>query len=562
MATIVIGPNASSAYPLSSDDVFGIPSSLAPQVNFSGLSQIVLTGVTNVNDDGTTTVTTSTSGYLDVVTNWQNGASTVNTTTTFPIVNFLSVTDFSGPAGELSGFEVAEITQIVTDGITFTPEINSHTYDPGSFFLYADVIGHGGGFGTPALRTFLPELPADLLAGSDTITNLSHTSATLLGYGGNDHLVAGDHGDVLDGGTGSDVMDGGAGNDTFYVDRPTDVVNEATGGGFDTVVSTATWRATAGSEIEHLVAAGTGNIALTGNGHSMAIDGNSGVNTLDDGGAADQLSGGANSDVYIVHNANSTVVEKPNEGFDTIKTDLAFYRLPANVEVLKYIGNSDFHGVGKDHVEIDGGAGNDILEAGAFSRLVGGAGNDTYVIDSSSATIVEGAGGGNDTVKVSADHYVAPQNVENVAYTGTGQFFGYGNSTGVSILGSSAGGELHGGNGNDTLDGNGGNTVMFGNGGADTFVINPYDTSVDRIVDFHPGEDHIEFKPDAGYMGFNQLHNFPTPSDFPRFNADFLEYNQTTGDMLLFTTADMSFTKVAHFDNHPVLTTNDFILIA
>lgn len=562
MATIVINPDAYSFYPLSSDNVFGIPASLASDVNYSGLNQVILTGQTTVfQDDENGRVYANTGGFLQFVTNWNYGGSIVNTTTIFPFVDLYSQIDYGGPAGEMEGFQIAHITQIVTDGITFTPVIDSHTYDnPESYFLYSEIIGHFGGVLSPVLRTSYADLPAVLLAGNDTITNLSHTSATLLGYAGNDHLVAGSGGDILIGGTGSDVMDGGAGNDTFYVDQPTDVVNELAGKGYDTVYASSSWHATPGSEIELLVAGGTGNVALTGNTHSMEIRGNSGVNVLDDGGAADQLYGGANTDVYIVHNAGTVVHENAGEGFDTIQTDLAFYELPAQVEVVKYTGGSNFHGVGGDHIEIDGGNGNDTLEARAFSRLVGGAGDDTYIVSGNSTSVVEAPNAGTDTVKVSLNSYVAPANVENVIFTGTGTFNGYGNSTGVHFIGSAAGGELHGGAGNDVLDGNGGNTIMFGNGGADNFVINPYDTSVDRIVDFQVG-DHVQFAPDSGFVGLNWLADHPFPSDWPRFNADSLEYNQKTGDLYLFKTEDQSSTLVAHFDNHPTLTINDFHLV-
>ena len=57
---------------------------------------------------------------------------------------------------------------------------------------------------------------------------------------------------ILDGGTGSDTMTGLAGNDTYaVVDAAHDVVNEAVGGGTDTVLTNlATY--TLGANVENL----------------------------------------------------------------------------------------------------------------------------------------------------------------------------------------------------------------------------------------------------------------------------------------------------------------------
>lgn len=189
--------------------------------------------------------------------------------------------------------------------------------------------------------------------------------------------------DTLDGGAGKDRMSGGVGDDTYYVDNGGDVVIELAGEGYDVVFASNTFTATGGSEIEKLVATGTGNVALTGNGRVMEIIGNAGINTLDDGNGAATLSGGAGGDVYLVHNAATQVIELVGEGYDTVKTDLAAYTLAANVEVLTRLGSADFHGTGNALANaITGGAGNDVLNgAGGNDFLTGGLGADTFAFD-------------------------------------------------------------------------------------------------------------------------------------------------------------------------------------
>ena len=70
----------------------------------------------------------------------------------------------------------------------------------------------------------------------------------LSGLNGNDTLNGAGGGDNLDGGIGADSMNGGTGDDVYTVDNAGDVVSEAGGSGFDTVLSSVsftcppTWR--------------------------------------------------------------------------------------------------------------------------------------------------------------------------------------------------------------------------------------------------------------------------------------------------------------------------------
>jgi Ca2+-binding RTX toxin-like protein len=169
-------------------------------------------------------------------------------------------------------------------------------------------------------------------------------------------------------------------------------------------------------------------------------------------------------------------------------------------------------GAGSDWLE--GGAGNDSLDGGTGDDvLIGGAGDDLYWIDSASDTVVEAAGGGNDTVRIQLSSYTAAANIEVVdtrwAPTGpitvtgnslantfimgygavsvnggagndTASYFNMGTVTVDLLTGEQAGAaaddtltsieNLTGSSGDDTLRGNAGANVLDGGAGADTLV--------------------------------------------------------------------------------------------
>jgi serralysin len=115
----------------------------------------------------------------------------------------------------------------------------------------------------------------------------------LFGNAGNDTLVGGAGTDTLNGGVGIDIMSGGLDNDTCFVDNSADKVNEAIGGGSDTVYASVNYALQAGQEVEFLRGnAGTVGLVLTGNGLNNSIVGLGGNDTLSGGNGNDALNGG------------------------------------------------------------------------------------------------------------------------------------------------------------------------------------------------------------------------------------------------------------------------------
>jgi Ca2+-binding RTX toxin-like protein len=147
--------------------------------------------------------------------------------------------------------------------------------------------------------------------------------------------------------------------------------------------------------------------------------------------------------------------------------------LPAGIENLTLTGTANINGTGNSNSnKIQGNSGNNVLDGQGgygYEQLIGGAGNDTYIVSwsiYSTTNITENANEGVDTVQFSSDmyydRYTLANNLENLTFTGTIGNTGYGNSLDNVITGNSGDDYLDGVEGNDTLNGGGGNDTLLG----------------------------------------------------------------------------------------------------
>jgi Ca2+-binding RTX toxin-like protein len=166
------------------------------------------------------------------------------------------------------------------------------------------------------------------------------------------------------------------------------------------------------------------------------------------------------------------VVENAGEGADTVFSG-AHLVLTANVEDLTLTGSADLQGYGNGDINtLTGNAASNLLDGrGGADVMLGGAGNDLYIVDHPGDQVVENPGEGNDAV-FSTAHLVLPADVEVLVLQGSADLQGYGNG-GVNALFGNAGSNL--------LDGRGGADYMAGGAGNDVyFVDNAGDTPVEN----------------------------------------------------------------------------------
>ncbi len=99
-------------------------------------------------------------------------------------------------------------------------------------------------------------------------------------------------------------------------------------------------------------------------------------------------------------------------------------------------------------------------------RLLGGEGDDTYLVDSLFDRVIERAGQGIDTIKYFGSYRLSA-NVENLVLSGNSNFNGTGNGLANRIDGSDGNNTLKGLGGDDRLGGERGADILLGGAGAD-----------------------------------------------------------------------------------------------
>lgn len=362
--------------------------------------------------------------------------------------------------------------------------------------------------------------------GADTMVGGAAPDIRFL-KGGNDKAFGLGGNDLLDGGSGDDTLDGGTGNDTL--------------------------------------AGGAGN------------------DKLDGGSDSDSLVGGAGNDTYIIGTAGDTIVEDLNSGTDNVQSwisiSMASY---ANIENLTLMGTAATNGTGNALNNIltgnaavntlNGGVGNDILDGGNDTVpdiLVGGLGNDTFIIRSAGDNITDTTGQGTaDRAQIAVNFTLAAGDnvefLETIRATAT---------TALQLTGNEIAQTITGNAGSNVLNGKGGNDTMAGGLGNDFFVFNTAlgPTNVDRITDFNVAADTIRLENTGtglfnalpvgtlALAAFNKGAGFTSAKDA----TDRIIYNTTSGD--LYYDKDglggAAAIKFANIFNKVALTNADFIVI-
>lgn len=452
----------------------------------------------------------------------------------------------------------------------------------------------------------------------------------LIGNSNNNFLNGGQGNDLLDGGLGTDVLSGGTGND-FYIYNPSDTIIEYFNQGIDSVESSVSY--TLGDNLENLILTGLSDISGTGNSLNNIIVGNDGNNFLYGGEGNDDLIGqlgndtligGIGNDIYDVDSTQDIVVEFFNQGVDLVESSIS-YTLGDNLENLQLLGSSDINGIGNaldnkisDNSGfniLDGGAGNDTIEATFGDTLFGGegddfletgfgrgiafgnAGNDTLfggtdgddtLYGGSGNDLLEGGilgneklygGDGNDTIGAGTegndtlyggngnDFLIGSTEGDDTLYGGNGNDTLEGTTEGNNTISGGTGDDIlvGGSEGNDTLAGGSGNDTLTGFGGRNTFKFySPYQ-GVDTITDF-VAQDTIS----VSASGFDMLTTGAVTSEEFKIGSaagdqrNRFIYNNTTG--ALFFDADgtgaSSQVQFAQLATDLAITNNNFLVFS
>lgn len=269
------------------------------------------------------------------------------------------------------------------------------------------------------------------------------------------------------------------------------VIEDATGGtGNDLLI---------GNAVANVLNGGGGNDYLIGNEGNDLLGGGSGSNTLQ---------GGLGDDIYVVSVNGDSVIEFAGEGNDEVRTALAALTLAANVEMLTYTGGSAaalligsaidnviVGGIGRD--QIYGREGHDRLNdgggtAGNEDTLVGGLGNDVYIVNVRGASTIEYAGEGTDEVQTNFSVYGLQAFIENLTFLDSARHAaGVGNELANRLTGGSGGDDLFGRAGNDILIGGEGTAnTLLGQEGDDIYIVG---ATGDTVIEFAgEGADEVQ----------------------------------------------------------------------
>ncbi|WP_439472992.1 tandem-95 repeat protein [Brevundimonas sp.] len=293
-----------------------------------------------------------------------------------------------------------------------------------------------------------------------------------------DNLIVGGAGnDILDGRAGADLLIGGLGDDVYVIDDVNDVIQEHPDEGTDAIWTTLNSYSLIGTDIEGLVFIGAGDFTGTGNASANSLGGGYGDDRLDGGAGADLMDGGWGDDTYVVDDADDVITDV--DGWDTVETTLSVYVLSDDLEVLIFTGVGPFHGTGNDgDNDLYGGDGDDTvigldgddwLDGGLGADVMdGGWGDDLYFVDDAGDIIIDA--GGYDAVDTTLLNYTLGAGLEDLYFTGTGNFNGTGNASDNEIFGGDGEDNLEGLDGDDLLVGGAANDILNGGAGQDLLI--------------------------------------------------------------------------------------------
>jgi Ca2+-binding RTX toxin-like protein len=337
--------------------------------------------------------------------------------------------------------------------------------------------------------------------GTDASESIAANQTTVYGLDGDDIITTSLAGPNIYGGEGNDtIRNVGSGTGYLYGGTGDDTIHGGTS--FDHIYGEMGDDLLVGGEFDYNTARDLTSIVAF-NGEA------SGSDTIYGGDGADAIYG-LDGDDYLYGgdgNENGTVI---------LVAD------PTNLEATMVARTGLFGGAGNDY--LDGGRGNDYLDGGSGNDImVGGVGNDVFIVDNVDDTVIEGGGGGTDSVRTNGGYALGTNTeVEHLETTNTDSMINF------NLFGNEIGQEIWGNAGKNRIAGNGGSDVIKGFGGNDTFVFASVQHTAlgvdhDFIQDFEDyGDDDtldlsgfagtLSFIGDGAFNGLNQVRAYQSGS--------------------------------------------------
>lgn len=360
----------------------------------------------------------------------------------------------------------------------------------------SDLLDGGEGFDTANYYAMGSGVSVEFGTGAATVAGSDGKVDTLVSV----EKVAGSyHNDTFTVSVGGVTLDGSGGDDLYIVDAEGVTLVEENYGGYDEL-RTSLNMIKMDPFIEKLTFTGTGDFKVYGNASDNEIIGGAGNDWLWGGAGADHFVGGdgydtvsytdslegvrvldfANYDgLTIAYGDTFTGIEAiQGSGFDDViyrhqgsmvidgadGHDTVNYRYAFDVANVVIGGGTNAAGdtlLGVE--EVIGSTGADRFTVNTSGVTVaGGHGDDVYVINSTGVTVEEDDGfmGGTDHVFTSLSELKLSAFVENLTYTGTADFTGYGNDEVNTIISGAGNDVLLGGAGGDRFEGGAGIDIV------------------------------------------------------------------------------------------------------
>ncbi|MET0282729.1 MAG: PA14 domain-containing protein [Steroidobacteraceae bacterium] len=339
----------------------------------------------------------------------------------------------------------------------------------------ADVVTELAAAGVDGVRTNLASYTLGANVENLTFTNgIAHTGTgntlanVLTGGSGNDSLFGDAGNDTLYGGGGADTLDGGAGNDVLAALAPSVALQGGLQGEY---FNDASWSGSPvlvrqDASISFDWGRGSPDPLVVADGFSIRWTGNLTVATSGwytfQVGADDQAALSIGNQTILQTRNGATLASAPiwlDAGTSPIVLRMGEGSGSASVRLLwQGPGESAFSTIPVANLSY----GDAPVVDTAGDTMIGGAGDDTYLLDSNAHTIVENVGEGSDTVVSSISFSLSGiANVENLTLT----------SNAANATGNALDNMLTGNAGANRLDGGAGNDTLAGLGGDDAYVV-------------------------------------------------------------------------------------------